>query len=82
MGYGAAKFSGYMATDLVCLSDYGPQGSTCVNNFDFFVVTKQSGMINGVDGILGLGPPVKANGPSFVQNLYLGGVISQPVVSF
>ena len=22
MGYGAAKFAGYMATDLVCLSDY------------------------------------------------------------
>jgi len=81
MGYGSAKFSGYMATDLVCLSDYN-QGSSCVDNFDFFVVTKQSGMINGVDGILGLGPPVKANGPSYVQNLYLGGVISEPVVSF
>jgi len=40
MGYGAAKFLGYMATDLVCLSNYNPQGNTCVNNFDFFVVTK------------------------------------------
>lgn len=75
MGYGAEKFAGYMATDKVCLSDYN-QGSTCVENFDFFVVTKSSGMIAGVDGILGLGPPVKANGPSYVQNLYLGGSIS------
>jgi len=40
MGYGAAKFLGYMATDLVCLSNYNAQGNTCVNNFDFFVVTK------------------------------------------
>ena len=39
-------------------------------------------MIEGVDGILGLGPPVKANGPSYVQNLFLGGVISAPIVSF
>ena len=81
MGYGSAKFGGYMATDLVCLSDYN-QGGTCVNNFDFFVITRQSGMVSGVDGVLGLGPPVKANGPSYVQNLYLGGVISQPIVSF
>jgi hypothetical protein len=81
MGYGNAKFGGYMATDLVCLSDYNG-GSSCVNDFDFFVITRQSGMIEGVDGILGLGPPVKANGPSYVQNLYLGGVISEPVVSF
>ena len=81
IGYGSAKFAGYMASDLVCLSDYN-SGSTCVNGFDFFVTTKQSGMISGVDGILGLGPPVKSNGPSYVQNLFLGGVIDAPIVSF
>jgi len=42
----------------------------CVKDFEFFVITKQSGL-TGYDGILGMSPPdEKQNGPSFVKALY------------
>jgi len=68
MGYGNAKFAGYMIEDDVCLSNY-QDGSVCAADFPFFVVTSQIGMIDGIDGILGLGPSNAANGPSYVEYL-------------
>ena len=65
MGYGTSKFEGNMTQDDVCLSNYH-DGSSCAQGFPFFTVSSQIGMIDGIDGILGLGPPVAANGPSFI----------------
>lgn len=55
-----------MGTDYVCLSDY-VGSSTCVNDFNFFIITKETGLSN--DGILGLGPPYPENGPSYIAAL-------------
>jgi hypothetical protein len=68
MGYGDANFGGYMIEDYVCLSDY-QGGTTCAAEFPFFVVTNEVGMIDDIDGILGLGPPSTNNGPSYVKYL-------------
>jgi hypothetical protein len=54
----------------------------CVNDFEFFVITKQKGLGQNT-GILGLSPPIESqNGPSYVKNLYNQGVIEKEVVTF
>ena len=51
LDYGSASLVGYLGTDQVCLS-----ADMCVNDFEFFVITKQKGL-TGYDGILGMSPP-------------------------
>jgi len=63
LDYGSASLEGYMGVDTACLSDYAGT-SSCADNFNFFIITKESGLSN--DGILGFGPPHPQNGPSFV----------------
>lgn len=55
-----------MGVDKVCLSDYAAT-TTCSNNFNFFIITSQTGL--QYDGILGFGPPYSNNGPSFMMSL-------------
>jgi hypothetical protein len=54
LSYGSATLTGYLGTDQVCLNT-----DMCVSNFEFLVVTKQSGL-NGSSGILGLSPADEA----------------------
>ena len=65
--YGSATLAGVMVADRVCLSDEEPL-EVCADDFDFLVMTKSKGL-NGNDGILGLSPVNKANGPSFMEAL-------------
>ena len=54
----------------------------CVKDFEFFIITRQSGL-TGYDGILGMSPPDEAqNGPSFIKQLYKQGVIEKEEVTF
>lgn len=53
----------------------------CVNDFTFFAITKQSGL-KGADGILGLAPYDKENGPSFVEALKKANIIDKMQASF
>jgi hypothetical protein len=68
-----------MITDHVCI-DKDIQ-ETCVNDFGFFEVRSQSGL-DGLDGILGMSPTGRGNGPNFVHEVYKAGNISEPTVSF
>ena len=55
-----------MYWDQVCLSD-----TMCVPQFEFLMITYQSGL-NGADGILGLSPANQSqNGPSYMAALKL-----------
>lgn len=69
-----------MTADTVCLSNYSDQ-STCVTDFGFFLITKQTGL-SAYNGILGLSPNADQNGPSYVGSLYNQGKISSETVSF
>jgi len=42
---------------------------TCVIDFCFFMIESETGFGDGDAGILGLGPPYAANGPSFFGTL-------------
>jgi len=77
LDYGSASLKGYLGSDQVCLAS-----EMCVNNFQFFVITWQSGL-SGYDGILGLSPPDEAqNGPSYTKALYSQGIIDKEEVTF
>jgi hypothetical protein len=56
-----------MGTDDACLFN-DQDNDSCAPSFNFFITTSQSGL-SDLDGILGLGPPLSGNGPSFYQNL-------------
>ena len=54
----------------------------CVQDFQFFMITSQTGL-NGNDGILGLSPAnEQQNGPSFIKSLYDQGTIDQEIATF
>ena len=69
-----------MVRDRVCLLNDEPL-EVCADDFEFLVVTKAKGL-NGNDGILGLSPANKANGPSYMQALYNQGNIDEEVATF
>ena len=65
LDYGSASLVGYLGSDQVCLAE-----NMCVSDFEFFVITKQSGL-TGYDGILGMSPPDESqNGPSYIKALH------------
>lgn len=41
------------------------ENKACVNNFKFMAISSQTGLNNGIDGILGMGPNPEA-GPSYI----------------
>ena len=54
----------------------------CVADFEFFVITNQTGL-NHNDGILGLSPAHESqNGPSYIKALYEQGIIDEEVATF
>lgn len=78
--YGSATLTGYMGQDYTCLSR--SDTNTCLNNFNFFVITEQTGL-TGLDGILGLSPSSNSeSGPSYMQGLIDAGSISEGIASF
>jgi len=53
-----------------------------VSDFDFLVVTNQSGL-NGSNGILGLSPANESqNGPSYIKALYNQKIIDSEEITF
>jgi hypothetical protein len=75
--YGSATLDGVMAADTVCLS---AGAGFCAEDFAFFMIQSQTGLY-GLDGILGLSPTTRTD-PSFIWNLYKGGQVAEPVVTF
>jgi len=43
--------------------------AACLEEFSFMAITEETGLNNGIDGILGLGPSVE-NGPSYMQHAF------------
>ena len=50
----------------------------CVGDFSFLTMTKVSGLQNGTDGILGLGPE-SLSGSSYLDELYKAGMINEKI---
>ena len=57
--YGSAYLEGAEYFDTVCLT---PNTSTCIENFEYFLISYQEGIWEPVDGILGL----SRNNPFFI----------------
>lgn len=74
-----------MVQDSVCIdmpdNTSESSGDHCLRGFDFFGITEQTGLTQA-DGILGLSPNVRNNGPSFVERMHLDGLIDAMQVSF
>ena len=77
--YGSASLEGFMVTDVACLDT---TEEMCAEEFEFYAITKETGL-DGIDGILGLSPPDESrNGPSYMKALYRQGVIKEAIASF
>ena len=80
MLYGSATLRGFLGTDIACVES--TSGSNiCASDFEFFLITWARGF-EGLDGILGMGPPNPDNGPSYVQALFTQGQIAEEVATF
>lgn len=61
-----------MTNDNVCLIN-NTSSNTCTLDFDFFTITGATGTNGLFDGVLGMGPPDFANGPSYIEALITQG---------
>ena len=83
--YGSASLEGIEYKDKVCL-----YFSQCINDFEYFLISKQTGIREPIDGILGLSrakdvfaeDPSRKLGPLYVQYLRNAGLISSNTFSF
>lgn len=67
-------------TDRVCLTE-----DNCVQNFEFYAVSNQTGMPAYSDGVLGLQPVVdgdSSSGPSYLKALKDSNTISRAIFGF
>ena len=78
LDYGSATLLGSTYSDRVCLSQ---DDGSCLNDFEFFVIDSETGL-SGLDGILGLSPDYKSNGPSFMKALKSQSIIDNEIVTF
>jgi len=79
MNYGSASFSGFYATDTVCLQN---SSTTCTTNFDIFIMTKQQGMPTNVAAISGLGADSGGTAPNLIKSMKSSGIITDSVFCF
>lgn len=67
--FGELKGAGESKKDRACLSNQ----NVCVNDFEFFVINKNTDetrdVLQRTDGVIGLAPDDKDNGPSFLTSL-------------
>ena len=83
--YGSASLNGYEFYDKVCIDL-----NHCLESFEFFMITSQTGISEPIDGILGLSrnegfalnPGSRSTGPLFVEHLYEDGIIKEDKFSF
>lgn len=72
--YGSASLKGIEYTDTVCLD-----ASTCAIDFEYFLITDQTGLIEPIDGIVGMSRNVIMEqvtpGPILVNELYQQSII-------
>ena len=84
--YGSAELEGKEYTDTVCILF-----TACVENFEFFLIEKQTGINEPIDGIMGMsrnnpfhispGAP-NTTGPLYVEHLAKNGIIGENLFSF
>ena len=78
LGYGSGYCSGYISTDLVCVTE-----SECSESFNFVLVTSQDGLETlDSDGIVGLGPTKDPETSLFIDRMKSSGAIQSAVFSF
>lgn len=78
--YGSAEVTGFYATSLVCLDQ---TDTKCVQNFDIFMVTSQTGLPSVIAGIAGLSTDADSKwGPNLIKTLKESGVLSDSLFSF
>lgn len=83
--YGSASLYGYEYRDKICLDI-----NTCVWDFEFFLIDRQKGIREPIDGILGLSlnyQPIISNayldvGPLYIDWMYRENMIEKRVFSF
>jgi len=84
--YGAARMTGIEWTDNVCVTN-----QACIKDFEFFLISVQTGLLEPVDGFFGLArkhPYYLAEeakvtrGPSYMHALEKAGLISENTFSF
>lgn len=85
--YGSANLQGYTYRDKVCLNS---ASSSCVNSFEYFAFTSQTGIEAPVEGMIGLSQNKQMLmstmemevGPLFVNELYKDQMIPEPTFAF
>lgn len=80
MNYGSVSTIGYRARDHICLYN---DVSACVDNFDIFMVTWQSGFPNYAGGIAGLATDSDDKwGPNLIKSFKNAGIIDNAYFCF
>jgi hypothetical protein len=64
--YGSAEIDGFLSTDDIWVDSGKSLG---INDFPWFLITKQTGLNNYIDGILGMGRPGPSAGPVYLTYL-------------
>lgn len=92
MNYGSASLEGLRSSDTICLTNEKIGENLCLNDFEFFLISKQTGLTANLDGVLGLSrssvPDGKMPknwrgiGPVYIHNLAKAGMIRENLFAF
>lgn len=85
--YGSASLTGVEATDRICLTDNGESGTYCLAEFEWFLIEKQRGLGETLDGVLGLcrskyQEDDRETGPLMAKLMYENGILEENVFAF
>jgi hypothetical protein len=78
------EMTGFIGLDRICLAGNKSEENKCMNDFEFFVLTKLSSTAffdEIIGGMLGLGLDLPDNGPSIVSTLFREGYIDEQVLA-
>lgn len=94
LAYGSADLHGLRAQDQVCIenADKYDSSSICLGEFEFFLVSEQTGLDDRYDGVLGMcrskvpievtGEDWRGLGPTLVKHLADAEVIQEEIFAF
>lgn len=81
--YGSAVLNGYESRETAALDNYG---IVEVERFRFFEIVQQTGLLEYIDGILGLSRKMSTSayvtGPLYIEYLQKAGIIQEQIFSF